>query len=172
MKLTVKKEVDLFGFRTIKPSDYWTFGLSELRTIGPSDYWTFGLSGLRTIGPSDYWTFGLSDLRTIGPSDYRTFGLSGLRTIGPSDYRTVTMSLRDVVIHITCLHWWHFLYEMDIWLKTRSCRKTKAGQSELGLCKLYVVIFPTQRVHRKNSKIHRDVFVFTRQELLLMKYSR
>jgi hypothetical protein len=61
MKLTVKKEVDLFGFRTIKPSDYWTFGLSNLRTIGPSDYWTFGLSDLRTIGPSDYWTFGLSD---------------------------------------------------------------------------------------------------------------
>jgi hypothetical protein len=55
MKLTVKKE-DLFGFRTIKPSDYLTFGLL------------------------------------------------GLRTIGPSDYRTVTMSLHDVVIHVTCLH--------------------------------------------------------------------
>jgi len=55
------------------------------------------------------------------------------------------MSLCDVVIHITCLHWWHFLYEMDIWLKTRSCRKGKAGQSEIGVCKfkLYVVIFHT-----------------------------
>jgi len=53
---------------------------------------------------------------------------------------------RDVVIHVTCLHWRHILYEMDIWLKTRSCRKNKAGQSELGLCKLklYVVIFHTQ----------------------------
>ena len=30
------------------------------------------------------------------------------------------------------------MHEMDIWLKTRSCRKRKAGQSELGLCKLYV----------------------------------
>jgi hypothetical protein len=38
------------------------------------------------------------------------------------------------------------LYEMDIWLKTRSCRKSKAGHSELGLCKLklYGVIFHTQ----------------------------
>ena len=35
MKLTVKCFF-LFGFRTIKPSD--------LRTIGPSDYWTFVLS--------------------------------------------------------------------------------------------------------------------------------
>ena len=56
------------------------------------------------------------------------------------------MPLRDVVIHVACLHWRHFLYEMDIWLKTGSCRKSKAGQSELGLCKLklYVVIFLTQ----------------------------
>ena len=30
-----------------------------------------------------------------------------------------------------------------------------------------------QRVHRKNSKMHRDVFFFTRlKELLVMKYSR
>jgi hypothetical protein len=63
------------------------------------------------------------------------------------------MSLRDVVIHIddtSCT-------KMDIWMKVGSCRKRKAGQSELGLCKLYVVIFHTQistswqRVHRKNS---------------------
>ena len=55
------------------------------------------------------------------------------------------MSIRDVVIHVTCLHWRHFLYEMDICLKTGSCRKSKAGQSELSLCKLklYVVIFHT-----------------------------
>jgi hypothetical protein len=34
-------------------------------------------------------------------------------------------------------------YEMNIWLKRGSCRKSKAGQSELGLCKLklYVVSF-------------------------------
>ena len=50
------------------------------------------------------------------------------------------MSLRDVVIHIddtSCT-------KMDIWMKVGSCRKRKAGQSELGLCKLYVVIFHTQ----------------------------
>ena len=56
------------------------------------------------------------------------------------------MSLRDVVIHVTCLHWQHFLFEIDIWLKTRYCRKSKAGQCELGLCKLklYVLIVHTQ----------------------------
>ena len=54
------------------------------------------------------------------------------------------MSLRDVAIHVTCLQWRHFLYEMDIWLKTGSCRKRKAGRSKLGLCKLYVAICHTQ----------------------------
>jgi hypothetical protein len=44
MKLTVKSPI-IFGFRTIKPSEY--------RTIGPSVYRTFGQSGLRTIGYSD-----------------------------------------------------------------------------------------------------------------------
>jgi hypothetical protein len=38
----------------------------------------------------------------------------------------------------------HFLYEMDIWLKTGSCRKGKPEQCELGLCKLYVAICHTQ----------------------------
>jgi hypothetical protein len=49
-------------------------------------------------------------------------------------------------LRISCLHWRHFLYEMDIWLKRGSCRKSKAGQSELGLCKLklYIVIFHKQ----------------------------
>ena len=46
------------------------------------------------------------------------------------------MSSRDVVIHVTCLHWRHFVYEMKIWLKKGSYRKSKARQSELGLCKL------------------------------------
>jgi hypothetical protein len=60
------------------------------------------------------------------------------------------VTLRDVVIHVYILHWRHFLYEMDIWLKTRSYRKKKAGQSELDLCKLklYVVIFHTQILTR------------------------
>ena len=64
------------------------------------------------------------------------------------------MSLRDVVIHVTCLHRRHFLYEMDIWLKTRSCRKSKAGLSELGLCKfkLYVVIFHNTNFNENRSR--------------------
>jgi hypothetical protein len=43
---------------------------------------------------------------------------------------------------------------MDIWLKTRSCRKSKAGQSELGFCKLklYVVIFLTHISTRKDRE--------------------
>jgi hypothetical protein len=57
------------------------------------------------------------------------------------------MSLHNVVMHVTCLHRLHFLlFVIDIWLNTRSCRKSKAGQSELGSCKLkfYVVIFHAQ----------------------------
>ena len=40
MKLTVKSPI-IFGFRTIKPSEY--------RTIGPSDNRDFGLLDIRTV---------------------------------------------------------------------------------------------------------------------------
>ena len=65
-------------FRTIEPTDYWTFGLLGFRTIRPSDYWDLGLS--------DYWTFWAVELlgfRTGGLSGYRAFGLLGLRMIWP-----------------------------------------------------------------------------------------
>ena len=40
------------------------------------------------------------------------------------------------------------------------------------VCTCCIFIYK-QRVHRKNSKMHRDVFFFTRlKELLVMKYSR
>jgi hypothetical protein len=46
------------------------------------------------------------------------------------------MSVHDVVMHATCLHRRHFLFEIDSWLNTMYCRNSKAGQSELGSCKL------------------------------------
>jgi hypothetical protein len=61
----VEKKNVLFGFRTIKASDYRAFGLSDLRTLD-----------LRNIGPSDYLTFALLDLRTIGPSPYQCIQLN------------------------------------------------------------------------------------------------
>ena len=66
----VEKKNVLFGFRTIKASDYRAFGLSDLRTL---DLRTLDL---RNIGPSDYLTFALLDLRTIGPSPYQCIQLN------------------------------------------------------------------------------------------------
>jgi hypothetical protein len=49
---------------------------------------------------------------------------------------TTCVTLCHLAICATCLHWRHFLYDMDIWLKTGSCRKRKARHSELGWCKV------------------------------------
>jgi hypothetical protein len=59
-------------------------------------------------------------------------------------WHLVTLCHLVVYMYVTCLHWRHFLYEMDIWLKTRSSRKRKAGQS-CASC----MYFHIQRVHRK-----------------------
>ena len=94
-----------------------------------------------------------------------------------AQYQTVStphlVTLCHLVVYVTCLHWRHLLYEMDIWLKVRSCRKWKTRQSELGLCKLYVFSYTTC-TSKKNSKMHHDVFFFFTclKEILVMKYSR
>ena len=84
-------------FRKVNQT-YWTVALLSFRTIGPSDYWTFGLS--------DYWVLELSEPRTIGLSDYWTFGLLGLRTIGPTPvdlgFEPRSGQTKDYEISICC----------------------------------------------------------------------
>jgi hypothetical protein len=79
------------------------------------------------------------------------------------------LSENDPVMHVTCLYWRHFLYEMDIWLKTGSCRKSKAGQCELGLCKLYVAICHAQISTCTSKKLPLKT---TSDEILEITYMR
>ena len=58
-----KEKKYIFGFLTIKPSDYRTFGLLDLRTIGPSDYWTFGLSYRHRIQHQHSFRVQLMDIK-------------------------------------------------------------------------------------------------------------
>ena len=77
---------------------------------------------------------------------------SASNRIHPTFSYIMSFSYIYIYIYVTSLHCRHFLYEMDIWLKTRSCRKRKTGQSELDLCKLYVFSYTNNVYIEKNLK--------------------
>ena len=85
-----------FNNRSIGPSVYRTFGLSDPRSIGPfplkkgpKDRFKIGLSDPRSKGT--FSKIGLSDPRSKGP--FSKIGLSDPRSKGPSVYRDSPISL-------------------------------------------------------------------------------